>query len=440
MRKYLAENVFIVKREELGKFLPMFLIGSLVIFNFIMLRQLKDALLLTHMGSSAIPRAKIWYVLPSSIFFMFLYNKLSNYMDGRGIFQVFVSLFGLAFLTYTLFFFDSKEEVVSYLFYALAESWSTVVFGTCMWAFFNDICTIDEAKRFYVLISGAQIGAIVGSSSASWLVRVFGEHGFVQPAMFSLVLTCSLIIFSLNFFKSSFVNIRRDADVDNRRGKKDYKGIFKGILLVFRSRYLFLILFITLSYNFTIVVTEYIWKSNVAMEYVSKGDKFVFFGNVSFWTNIVSSILAIFLTGGLMRYVGIVVALVLFPAVFGLSTTVYFFLYMTPVGGAIQWIITKISKYAFADPAKQMLYIPCSAEERYKAKSLVDMVGARGGKALASFFNMAVLAPIVSFSSMAMAAYPYLIVITVLWLISAVEVGRMFIKHKKDQEEALNEA
>ena len=87
-----------------------------------------------------------------------------------------------------------------------------------------------------------------------------------------------------------------------------------------------------------------------------------------------------------------------------------------------------------------MLYIPCSAEERYKAKSLVDMVGARGGKALASFFNMAVLAPIVSFSSMAMAAYPYLIVITVLWLISAVEVGRMFIKHKKDQEEALNEA
>ena len=93
MRKYLAENVFIVKREELGKFLPMFLIGSLVIFNFIMLRQLKDALLLTHMGSSAIPRAKIWYVLPSSIFFMFLYNKLSNYMDGRGIFQVFVSLF-----------------------------------------------------------------------------------------------------------------------------------------------------------------------------------------------------------------------------------------------------------------------------------------------------------------------------------------------------------
>lgn len=408
--------------------------------------------MISGMGANAIPIAKIFYVFPASIFFMLLYSKLSNYMDGKKIFVFLVSGFGIMFLTYALFFIDHTNSAVNFTFYTLAELWSTVVFGTGMWAFFNDICTIDEAKRFYVLVSGAQVGSIVASGSVKWLVRTFGNDGFVKVAVLSIVASCFLIVLTVYTFKNTLINKNVEKEVTKKVEKKKsnlansifslkfYKDLFKGLTLIFRSRYLFLIFIITLSYNFTIIVTEFIWYKNLQVVYPAKQDIFVFMGNVSFWTTILASIVTIFLTNGIIRYVGLTIALIMFPMVFGLSSSIYFFMYMTPIGGAVHWSATKISKYALADPAKQMLYIPCPKEERYKAKSVIDIVGARGGKATASLFNYFILANIELLRDKISLSYPLLMFITLLWFISALSAGIIFAKHEKKEEEAKNEA
>lgn len=484
MKQYLLNNVFVVKKEELKKFIPLFAIGSFIIFNFIMLRQLKGAILTGILGPQALPIAKIYYAFPISLAFMLIYSKLSTYFDGRTVFIIFVTFFMLIFLSYMFLFNNSQYPLAIYLFFSVAESWSTVVFGTCMWAFFNDVCSVDEAKRFYVLVSGAQIGSIVASSSAKWLVDTFGKTGYIKAALVSIVISCLGVLVTVLFFGSALVNIREDSKVrvTNRdyliifrdiffilvtlfialsynlkiilssialaipfsiyyliqmRGFKGrYKGVFEGVSLLFKSNYLILILLITLAYNFTIVVTEFIWENNLKLAY-PKGshDIFIFKSRVTFWTTTISALFAIFFTGGIMRYVGLTAALVLFPTVFGLSTSVYFFLQMTPAGGAFQWITTKIAKYSLADPAKQMLYIPCSPEERYKAKSVIEIFGSRGGKAFASIFNRMFLSGIPDLGSMAYFSYPILIIAVIIWVLSAIAVAEIFKKNSRKMEE-----
>ena len=421
------------------KFIPMFIIGSLVIFNFVLLRNLKDSLMISSMGTKSIQIAKMVWVLPASVVFMFVYTRLSNHYDGRAIFTILVAFFAVVFGTFGLFFMDTPSSILSYVFYTMAEMWGTVAFGTGMWAFFNDICTVEQAKRFYVLVSGAQIGSLVASGIAGWLVRTFG-HNHSKVGVFIVVLCCILILVTLYCFGSVFTNIRKDVSSNGKERAKDYRGFFSGIKLLFKSRYLFLIMFITLSYNFTIIVTEFIWKSNIEVVYKTKEQIFLFMSNTSLATTIISSLVALFLTGGFMKHVGFTMAIALFPLTFGVSTSAYFFIWMTPVGGAVQWLTTKTSKYSFADPAKQMLYMPCSEDERYKAKSVIDMVGARGGKALASLFNWFILAGVGSFQDMANFSYPILMVITILWILAAVSVGIAFNKsEQKLKEESNNE-
>lgn len=427
MKNYLLEHVFVVKRNELKKFLVIFLIGNLSIFNFIMLRLLKDTFIISNLGANSIPTVKLFYVLPTSIFFMFLYTKLANYFNGRSLFIIFVSFFGGAFLLYTLFFINFKDSITYYVFYTLAESWGTVTLGTAMWAYFNDICTIGQAKRFYVLVSGVQIGSIIASIVAESFVSIFGSKYYSTASLYSIIVACFLIVVLMNLFKDT---LKRDVDSEEKIDEpiEERRSIFRGVQLVFTSRYLFLIFFITLCYNFTMIVVEFIWKSNLGLAYPNEEKLIIFNSRYSFWTTIISAIVSVFFSAGFMNYLGITTALALFPIVFGLSTTFYFFNFITPIGGAIQWVVSKTAKYAFSDPAKQVLFIPCNSEERYKAKSVIDIFGARGGKAIASLFNIIFLSHISDFYKRANISYPIIMFIIILWIIASLIVGMTFNK------------
>ncbi len=430
MKNYLLEHVFVVKRNELKKFLILFLIGNLSIFNFIMLRLLKDTFIISNLGAASIPVVKLFYVLPASIFFMFLYTKLANYFDGRSLFIIFVSIFGIAFLLYTLFFINFKDSITYYIFYTLAESWGTVTLGTAMWAYFNDICTISQAKRFYVLVSGVQIGSIVASIVAESFVSIFGSKFYSTAALYSIIGACFLIIILTIIFKDI---LKKEIEIEEKVNEplEERRSIFRGIQLVFTSKYLFLIFFITLCYNFTMIVVEFIWKSNLGLAYPNEEKLIIFNSRYSFWTTIISAVVSVFFSAGFINYLGITTALILFPMVFGISTSFYFFNFVTPIGGAVQWVVSKTAKYAFSDPAKQVLFIPCNTEEKYKAKSVIDIFGARGGKAIASLFNMIFLSHIGDFYKRANVSYPIIMFIILLWIMASLVVGMTFNKLEK---------
>jgi ATP:ADP antiporter, AAA family len=105
-----------------------------------------------------------------------------------------------------------------------------------------------------------------------------------------------------------------------------------------------------------------------------------FFGQA---TNILSFLLSLLGTSAIIRLLGLRLTLLLFPSLcmlliilVRLNPTLY------TVFGAM--VTLKASIYALNNPTKEILYQPTSSAVRYKAKSWIDIFGARGSKALGS--------------------------------------------------------
>ncbi|CAH2041875.1 unnamed protein product [Thlaspi arvense] len=91
------------------KIIPLGLMFFCILFNYTILRDTKDVLVVTAKGSSAeiIPFLKTWVNLPMAVGFMLLYTKLANVLSKRALFYSvivpFIAFFGaFGFVLYPL--------------------------------------------------------------------------------------------------------------------------------------------------------------------------------------------------------------------------------------------------------------------------------------------------------------------------------------------------
>ena len=162
---------------EHKKFLPMTCMIALILFNYTVLRNMKDTLVITATeGSDVIVFLKSWGVLPSAILFFFVYSKLSNILRRQTLFYVSVSFFLIYFALFAFVLYpnqtllhphQSADWLITHLpagfksfvniykfwsfslFYILAELWGSVVSALLFWQLANSIVKVSEAKRFY---------------------------------------------------------------------------------------------------------------------------------------------------------------------------------------------------------------------------------------------------------------------------------------------------
>src|ERR1700675_3346629 len=77
-----------VHSYELKKLVPMLLMFFCISFNYTILRDTKDTLIVTAAGAEAIPFLKSFGVVPAAILFMLIYAKLSNTLSRENLFYV----------------------------------------------------------------------------------------------------------------------------------------------------------------------------------------------------------------------------------------------------------------------------------------------------------------------------------------------------------------
>jgi AAA family ATP:ADP antiporter len=150
------------------KILPLGLMFFCILFNYTILRDTKDVLVVTAKGSSAeiIPFLKTWVNLPMAIGFMLLYTKLANVLSKQALFYSvilpFIAFFGaFGFFLYPLSSYIHPEAFADKLlgilgprflgplaimriwsfclFYVMAELWGSVVISVLFWGFANQV-------------------------------------------------------------------------------------------------------------------------------------------------------------------------------------------------------------------------------------------------------------------------------------------------------------
>jgi AAA family ATP:ADP antiporter len=108
-----------------------------------------------------------------------------------------------------------------------------------------------------------------------------------------------------------------------------------------------------------------------------------FMGLFGIAVNTLSFLMSLLGTSAVIRYLGLRLTLLLFPSLcLAVICTVRLHPTLYVVFGAM--IALKAASYSLNNPTKEMLYQPTSASVRYKAKSWIDIFGARGSKAMGS--------------------------------------------------------
>jgi len=435
---------------ELKKFLPLAFIMFCLLFNYTILRDTKDTLVVNSAGAGAITFLKLYCVTPAAILFVIIYAMMTQYMKRETVFYAvvmpFIVFFGaFAFIYPHLDTLHPSAATIQHLqqsypslsgfidiyaywaysmFYVLSEIWGSAMIALMFWQFANHIVRMNESKRFYglfavvgnvaLILSGQVVGFSSGSSiqkffatkEQAWEVSVYLLMGAVVA--FGIL---SMVIY--RWMHTSVLTDKKYFDPEEKvvKKKKEKPSLMESAKLVFTSPELGLIATLIMAYGITINLVEVQFKHQLGLWYAGdKGGYNWFMGQFSTATGIITILFGLFLGSNILRRVSWFKAAVITPLIIGVGGCIFFgFIFsetfvnfimhyasMTAVAaasilGAVIVILSKAVKYILFDSTKEMAYIPLNDELKTKGKAAVDVIGGRAGKAGGAFTQSTLL-------------------------------------------------
>lgn len=287
------------------------------------------------------------------------------------------------------------------------------------WSFANSNFNLKQAKRSYgMMVATAQLGSILGPTFVNSYGKTLGiPICYLVGASCMLSLQVTMWIYVKMFgVNDDSPQVEEGAIVEKQEEKKPKAkaGILEGIHLFMKYNYVKGIFAISCLFMVEVTIVDYTMKvlarerfseeypcqpfdeagqamacwntetnSPVGMSTEALASFTTFMGLFGQATNMLSFCLSFFGTSAVIRYLGLRSTLLLFPSIC-LIVIVTVRLYPTLDVVFAAMMILKANSYALNNPTKEMLYQPTNSNVKYKAKSWIDIFGARGSKALGS--------------------------------------------------------
>ena len=251
------------------------------------------------------------------------------------------------------------------------------------WSFANDLYTKDAGARLFpIVVIGMTAGAPLGSFIAA---RLF--HAAFAPQVILQIAAALLAVSALLYI---WINAREEHRAPAPRAMESAAGGFR---LVLGNRYLLLIAGLIVLLNLVNTTGEYLVARLLTLrvgELAAAHPGFnkqayigAFSGDYQFWVNVTAFALQAVVASRLVKYAGLAGALLALPLIaFGgyavMSAGVSF--------SVVRWIKTaeNATDYSIMNTARQMLWLPTSRDEKYKAKQAIDTFFVRGGDVLSA--------------------------------------------------------
>jgi AAA family ATP:ADP antiporter len=118
--------------------------------------------------------------------------------------------------------------------------------------------------------------------------------------------------------------------------------------------------------------------------FTDSGQRTAVFAAIDLAVNSLTILIQVFLTGRLVKWLGLAGTLLLVPVLLGFG---FLLLGLTPVLAVlvVVQVIRRAGNYAIMRPAREMLYVVLGREEKYKAKNFIDTVVYRGGDVVSAW-------------------------------------------------------
>jgi ATP:ADP antiporter, AAA family len=360
----------------------MFLNIFLLLVAYYVLKTVREPLILTAGGAELKS-----YAAAAQAAVLLLYVPAYGWLVSRLPRQRLILVVVLFFFGWIQLFFLAGQAglpFIGFAFYVWVGIFSLTMIAQ-FWSMANDIYSKPEGDRLFPLIAiGSTAGAPLGAALAERLFA-FGVSPWIM-----MQLAGALLLVHLGLYYSVRRNTRRA--VTPAKTASTGAGA-NGFALVLQSPYLRLIALLLVLLNIVNTTGEYILASFVtdrAAELAGGTPGFdqgafigSFYGSYFFWVNIASVILQAFVVSRVVKYLGMAGALFALPVIafgaYGLIAT----------NAALMMVrVTKTlensTDYSVMNTAKQMLWLPTTREQKFKAKQAIDTFFVRMGDMLSA--------------------------------------------------------
>jgi len=335
------------------------------------------------------------------------------------------------------------------------------------WSFANDVYTKDQGERLFALVAfGGSAGAVLASVFAGRLIPLIGVPQLLLVAA-GLLLLGSLLSNVIDARERARHETHLPAHLttaeipaatgeyqiqqieDTKKltvslpgtGSAGRPGTFR---LVFQDRYLLLVAFLALVLNWVNTTGEYILGRTVegaAQAAVAAGtagglsvSEYIgaFYSQFFFAVNLVGLTVQLFVVSRLLKYFGVTVAVMVLPviALFG-----YAVLAFAPILSLVR--VVKIAEnatdYSVQNTVRNVLFLPTSRDQKYKAKQAIDSFFVRGGDVLSA------LLVFVGTTALGLSATGFArinLVLAGIWTFLALAIGREYVRKSRSVQVA----
>jgi AAA family ATP:ADP antiporter len=333
------------------------------------------------------------------------------------------------------------------------------------WSFANDIYTKDQGERLFAIVAfGGSLGAVVGSIVAGRLIPLIGVPQLLLVAGGFLVLGAIVsnvvdarerarhethLPFHLTTAEipaaTGEYQIQELEDTSKLTvslpgtGPVTRRGTFR---LVFQDHYLLLIALLLLVLNWVNTTGEYILGRTVATaaeaavtagragglsvsEYIGR-----FYSQFFFVVNLVGLLAQLFIVSRVLKYFGVKVAVLVLPVI---ALTGYAILAFAPILALVR--VVKIAEnatdYSLQNTVRNVLFLPTSRDQKYKAKQAIDSFFVRTGDVLSALLVFAGTTLI----GLGVRGFARVnLVLAVIWVLIALAVGREYLRKSRTQQ------
>jgi AAA family ATP:ADP antiporter len=374
-----------IKKGEAKRALALTLNFFLLFTAYYTIKPIREALILSLENGAEIKSNASGYQALAFMVIVPLYSALASRFSGRGI-LIFIYLFLTSNLLAFIYLSTISFQYLGVLFFLWVGMFNLLTISQT-WSLCNDIYTEEQGKRLFPLIAfGAASGAVFGP-------LVFGSFtssdNLTWPMVIAAVLlgTCSVLV--------RFATPVETAKRLPVSFGSTWKRISGGFGLVFTNRYLVLIAFLILIINLVNTNSEYMLGKLVAehaKEQVAAGlaegatVKMLigsFFGRFFFWVNVIVLVMQLFVVSRIVKHFGVHAALFALPILALLSYSIILILPILPIIRVVK-IMENATDYSLNNTSREILFLPLSRNEKYKAKIAIDTFFWRGGDALSN--------------------------------------------------------
>ena len=430
-----------------GEGVPLFLSGLyyfLLLCAYYIIRPIRD-----DMGAEGGVENLAWLFTGTLVGMMILhpiYSAIVSRMPRRQFIAVVYRFFMVQLLVFYALFqvLEGVSEVWTGRVFFIWSSVFNLFVISVFWSLVNDVFRPSQSKRLFGVIAvGGTAGALTGSAITSFLAAGLGAITLLLLSAVLLEVAARVSRYlsdveqTLAMAAIADEALKKDADIrdlevpeasmvtDQVNAKQTEViggGMLDGVRHVMRSPYLLGIAALMLFFT---VVSTYLYFMQIAIVTEAIGDdrdaRTQLFANRDLIVNAITLIVQMFLTGRILRWLGIGISLALLPVI---SFVGFGLLAVAPVLMVVIGfdVLRRAGNFAIQRPARESLYTVVSRTDKYKAKNFNDTFVYRVGDQLGAWSYTAMMYFGLGLTGLALTMLP----VSLIWVFLALWLGKQY--------------